>query len=112
MKPVDDTPVWSIVCFVVPAQHRGQGVARGLLKGAIDYAGRRGAAMLEAYPVDRPSRSSDEAMWFGPKSMYDAAGFEEVARRRPHRPVVRKPIGKPQGAAGRRTAKGRTVANR
>jgi GNAT superfamily N-acetyltransferase len=112
MKPVDDTPVWSIVCFVVPAQHRGQGVARGLLKGAIDYAGRRGAAMLEAYPVDRPSRSSDEAMWFGPKSMSDAAGFEEVARRRPHRPVVRKPIGKPQGAAGRRTAKGRTVANR
>jgi hypothetical protein len=28
-------------------------------------------------------------MWFGAKRMYDAAGFEEVARRKPARPVVR-----------------------
>ena len=41
MKAVDDTPVWSIVCFVVPAEYRSQGVARGLLEGAIAYA-RRG----------------------------------------------------------------------
>ena len=27
MKAVDDQPVWSIICFVVPAQYRGQGVA-------------------------------------------------------------------------------------
>ena len=38
MKPVDDLPVWSIICFVVPAEHRGQGVARALLDGAIAYA--------------------------------------------------------------------------
>ena len=90
MKAVDDQPVWSVVCFVVPAEHRGQGVARALLDGAIDYAKARGIALLEAYPVDRPERSADdESMWFGAKSMYDAAGFEEVARRKPHRPVVR-----------------------
>ena len=28
-------------------------------------------------------------MWVGAKSMYDKAGFKEVARRKPHRPVVR-----------------------
>lgn len=89
MKPVDDQPVWSIICFVVPAEHRGQGVAHALLQGAIAYARRRGARLLEAYPVDRRGRSSDDSMWFGAKSMYDAAGFEEVARRRPARPVVR-----------------------
>lgn len=89
MKPVDEQPVWSIVCFVVPAAFRGQGVARALLDGAIAYARKRGARLLEAYPVDRRSRSSDDAMWFGAKSMYDAAGFEEVARRKPLRPVVR-----------------------
>jgi len=33
MKPVDDKPVWSIVCFVVPAEHRGKGVATALLRG-------------------------------------------------------------------------------
>lgn len=89
MKPVDDRPVWSIVCFVVPAEYRGQGFARALLQGAIAYAHERGARLLEAYPVDRAGRSSAESMWFGAKSMFDAAGFEEVARRRPQRPVVR-----------------------
>ena len=44
MKAVDDTPVWSIVCFVVPAEYRNQGVARGLLEGAIAYARRRAVA--------------------------------------------------------------------
>jgi GNAT superfamily N-acetyltransferase len=90
MKAVDDQPVWSIICFVVPAEYRGEGVARGLLRGAIAYAKKRGARLLEAYPVDKKERGRDDAMWFGSKSMYDAAGFEEVARRRPHRPVVRR----------------------
>ena len=93
MKPVDDTPLdarlWSIVCFVVPAPCRHRGVAHALLRGAIDYAARRGARLVEAYPVDRKARISDDALWFGTKSMYDAAGFEEVARRRPQRPAVR-----------------------
>lgn len=89
MKPVDDKPVWSIICFVVPAEHRGHGVAHALLRGAIAYARKRGAALIEAYPVDKAGRSSDDSMWFGAKSMYDRVGFREVARRKPARPVVR-----------------------
>lgn len=89
MRPVDDQPVWSVICFVVPSQYRGQGVAKALLAGAIAYARKQGARLVEAYPVDRRSRSSDDAMWFGAKSMYDAAGFSVVARRKPQRPVVR-----------------------
>ncbi|CAG1008988.1 hypothetical protein BURK1_03601 [Burkholderiales bacterium] len=89
MKAVDDRPVWSIVCFVVPSAHRGQGVARALLDGAIAYARRRGVTLLEAYPVDKPGRADDDSLWFGVKSMYDAAGFGEVARRKPRRPIVR-----------------------
>jgi hypothetical protein len=45
--------------------------------------------LLEAYPVDKSRRGDDAWMWFGAKSMYDKAGFNEVARRRPERPVVR-----------------------
>jgi GNAT superfamily N-acetyltransferase len=89
MKPVDDKPVWSIVCFVVPAANRGQGVARALLQGAIAHAREHGATLIEAYPVDKSDRSKDDAMWFGAKSMYDHAGFKEVARRKPTRPVMR-----------------------
>ena len=69
--------------------------ARALLDGAIAYARKNGATLLEAYPVDKPGRSRDDYMWFGAKSMYDAAGFTEVARRKPERPVVRQEIGRP-----------------
>jgi len=93
MKAVDDKPVWSVICFVVPSEHRGQGVARALLHGAVAYAKKRGAKLVEAYPVDKPARANDQDMWFGAKSMYDKAGFEEVARRKPQRPIVRvKPV--------------------
>ena len=89
MKPVDEQPVWSCVCFVVPSEYRGQGVAQALLNGAIAYAKKQGATLVEAYPVDKPARSKDDYMWFGAKSMYDNAGFIEVARRKPQRPIVR-----------------------
>ena len=89
MKPIDDQPVWSVICFVVPAKYRGQGVAQALLAGAVAYAKKHGAKLLEAYPVDKPARSKDDFMWFGAKSMYGKAGFSQVARRKPQRPVVR-----------------------
>jgi ribosomal protein S18 acetylase RimI-like enzyme len=89
MKAVDDQPVWSIICFVVPSEYRGQGVAQALLAGAVKYAKSRGATLVEAYPVDKPDHSGDDSMWFGAKSMYDREGFDEVARRKPTRPVVR-----------------------
>ena len=89
MKAVDNRPVWSIICFVVRPEYRGQGVAHALLRGAIAYARKHGAKLLEAYPVDKSGLSNDDSMWFGAKSMYDSAGFEEVARRKPFRPIVR-----------------------
>jgi ribosomal protein S18 acetylase RimI-like enzyme len=89
MKPVDEKPVWSVICFVVPSEYRGQGVAQALLEEAVAYARKRGATLVEAYPVDKPVRSNDEDMWFGTKSMYDSAGFKVVARRKPQRPIVR-----------------------
>ena len=97
MKPVDERPVWSIVCFVVPAEHRRQGVATALLHGAIEYARKRGVTVLEAYPIDKRERAKDDWMWHGALSMYAGAGFEEVARRRPERPIVRLALAGPRG---------------
>jgi GNAT superfamily N-acetyltransferase len=94
MKPVDGQAVWSIVCFVVPSEHRKQGIARAVLAGAIEYARKRGVRLLEAYPVDKAEPLAGESSWFGSKTMYDAAGFEEVARRKPARPVVRLTLSK------------------
>lgn len=98
MRPVDDAPVWSVVCFVVPSEFRQQGVAREMLAGAIRYAKKRGVRLLEAYPVDKTEAPDSESSWFGSRSMFDEAGFEEVARRKPARPVMRLRL--PPGNAG------------
>ena len=92
MKPVDDRPVWSIVCFFVDSGARGRGLSERMLQAAVDYARSQGARLVEAYPVDKGERSHPDDMFFGAKSMYDRAGFKEVARRRPSRPVVRKAL--------------------
>ena len=63
-----------------------------MLKAAVDYARSCGARLVEAYPVDEDQRSHPDDMFFGAKSMYDRAGFREVARRKPNRPVVRKSL--------------------
>jgi ribosomal protein S18 acetylase RimI-like enzyme len=78
------------VCFVVAGEWRRRGVAAALLRGAIAHATRRGACILEAYPVDRDGPGRDDTLWFGTKGMYDKAGFVEVARRKPERPIMRR----------------------
>jgi GNAT superfamily N-acetyltransferase len=95
LAPVDDTPVWSIVCFVVGRRSRRKGVAGQLLAAAVDHARRRGASVLEAYPVETSGhRTTSAALYRGTLSMFERAGFEVVARRQanrsaPVRPVVR-----------------------
>ena len=92
MKPVDDEPVWSVVCFYTALEARGEGLSEAMLAHATDYARRNGARLLEAYPVDKATRDRDDSMWFGAKRIYDRAGFREVARRKPARPVMRKAL--------------------
>lgn len=89
LKPIDAQPVWSITCFVVPSEFRGQGVASALLEAAVAYARRRGAHIVEGYPLEHSGRASADALWFGTRSMFDAAGFTEAARRKPSRPIMR-----------------------
>ena len=103
MKAVDDKPVWSVVCFYTAKEARGEHLAEAMLKGAIDYARSLGVRLIEAYPVDKQERERDDSMWFGAKSMYDRAGFVEVARRKPTRPVVRKTL-RPQRESKNRSS--------
>jgi ribosomal protein S18 acetylase RimI-like enzyme len=92
MKPVDDRPVWSIMCFFVDRSVRGKGLAQRMLRAAVDHARSHGARLMEAYPVDTEEQLDPDVMFFGAKSMYDRAGFREVARRKPTRPVVRRAL--------------------
>ncbi len=93
LKQVDERPVWSIVCFVVGRQARGQGVAAALLDAAVSYARDHGASTLEAYPVDTVSgRIPSANAYRGTLSMFERAGFVEVARRRANKASTERPI--------------------
>ena len=91
-KPVDDQAVWSVTCFVVRSGHRGKGVASALLTGAEQRARALGATVLEGYPVVPGDTLNPADAWHGLESMFVAAGFREVARRKPRRPIYRKSL--------------------
>jgi GNAT superfamily N-acetyltransferase len=88
---VDDAPVWSIGCLFVAHEHRRSGVSARLVREATRYAGRMGAATVEAYPIDTARGDYPAAFaWTGFASTFRAAGFTEVIRRSPHRPIMRR----------------------
>jgi GNAT superfamily N-acetyltransferase len=50
----DDHNVFAIVCFYVDPRSKGSGVAGALLDAAVEWARRRGANAIEAYPNVNP----------------------------------------------------------
>lgn len=90
LAPVDDEPVWSIVCFFVSPSHRRKGVTRHLIRGATQLAQAYGASVVEAYPSDPAGTPMAPVFAFtGLASAFFDEGFEEVARRSPKRPILR-----------------------
>jgi GNAT superfamily N-acetyltransferase len=88
----DDT-VWSVTCFVVKVGQRRRGVGAALLEAAIAFARDQGARVLEGHPVDVAARASGKAsgaeLYHGVASTFARAGFTEVGRTGPTRPVMR-----------------------
>jgi GNAT superfamily N-acetyltransferase len=90
LKPVDATPVWSVVCFFVARDYRRKGVTVELLKAAREYARQNGARVVEGYPVEpKEGRAPDVFVFTGLASAFRQAGFEEVLRRSDTRPIMR-----------------------
>jgi GNAT superfamily N-acetyltransferase len=99
LKPVDDQPVWSVTCFFVAKEYRQRGVTVALLKAAADYVREHGASILEGYPTETSRQQADAFVFTGLASAFRRAGFKEVARRSPTRPIMRcalQPIRKQQ----------------
>lgn len=89
LKRVDETPVWSIVCFFVEKAHRGKGLSAQLIKAALAHAQGQGGKVVEAYPVAPKKAWPPAFVWTGLASVFRKAGFIEVARRSEPRPVMR-----------------------
>jgi GNAT superfamily N-acetyltransferase len=94
---LDDVPtVWWITCFAVNPKHRSIGVATELLRAAVEYAKDHGATAVEGHPVDtealRAQRVSGSALFTGTMRTFTAAGFHEIGRTYPSRPVMRRDL--------------------
>ena len=90
LKPVDDQPVWSIVCFFVAKSRRRTGMSARLVRAAVEYAAAQGARIVEGYPVEpRKGETPDVFAFVGLASTFRKLGFVEVARRSETRPIMR-----------------------
>ena len=91
LRPVDDRPCWSIACLFIERLYRKKGVSTELLKAAAAYAKSQGVELVEGYPVE-PKSAKDippAFAWTGIPKAFIRAGFTEVARRSPTRPIMR-----------------------
>lgn len=99
LKAVDDQPVWSITCFYIAPAYRKQGVSVTLLRSASDFVRDHGGSVIEGYPIE-PDRANYPAVyaWIGLANAFKIAGFFEVARRSPTRPIMRKYLERPHSS--------------
>lgn len=92
LQPVDDLPVWSLPCFYVRRVHRHAGISGALIEAALAVAAAAGAPALEAYPIDTTVPGHTANLFPGAASTFAAHGFHVIARRKPDRPIMRKPL--------------------
>jgi GNAT superfamily N-acetyltransferase len=92
----DDPGAWWVTCFAVQQQYRSIGVGRVLLKAAVLHALEHGATSVEGHPVDtdalKAEHTSGSALFTGTMRLFLAAGFTEVGRTYPSRPIMRHPL--------------------
>ena len=81
--------IWAVSCFFLAPKLRGQGVSHRLLAAAITYAQAGGARYLDGCPIDQVKQSKSVSLCIGSTSIFDAAGFEVIARRKDGRPLMR-----------------------
>ena len=89
LKPVDDQSVWSVTCFFVAKQFRRKGITVELLKAAVEHVRKQGGKLVEGYPVETEKDMPAPFIYTGTASTFQQAGFKEVARRSPTRPIFR-----------------------
>ncbi len=91
LRPIDERPCWSIACLFIDKSYRNKGVSTELIQTAAEYAKSQGAELVEGYPVEPKSgRVIPPAFaWTGIPKAFTRAGFKEVVRRSPTRPIMR-----------------------
>jgi GNAT superfamily N-acetyltransferase len=89
-KRIDEEPVWAIPCFFIAKPYRRNGILLELIRGAIQFCRSQNVRILEGYPVaPYADKIPDAFAYTGFPSVFEKAGFVEVERRSPSKPIMR-----------------------
>lgn len=78
---VDDRDAWSVVCFVVRAGYRKQGLMHTLLDGAVEHVRLHGGTVVEGYPADAGKGRIDVISGYvGTTRLFEAHGFRKAVK--------------------------------
>ena len=100
-QPWDDPDIWAVTCFVIRREFRGDGLMAELLAAAVAHARGGGARVLEGYPTDVvEGRHRSNDLFRGVASVFVAAGFTEIARPTPTRPILALTLGRQAPSRG------------
>jgi len=76
-KGLEELPDWRIGCIFTDKRHRGEGVARAAVVGALDAIRAAGGGLVEAYPEQVEGRAPQRGAYFhtGPETLFEELGF-------------------------------------
>ena len=76
-KDLKALPDWRIGCLFTGSKHRGEGVARAAVTGALAAIKAAGGGMVEAYPEQVEGRPPQRGAYLhtGPESLFAELGF-------------------------------------
>jgi GNAT superfamily N-acetyltransferase len=84
---------WRITCFFVDKKHRGQGIARAALEGALDQIAHLGGGLVEAIPEVTAGREAQGRFLFSATvELFEENGFTRVRQVGKHAWIVSKVI--------------------
>lgn len=81
-RGLEELPDWRIGCLFTGKGHRGAGVGRAAVVGALDAIRAAGGGLVEAYPEQVEDRPPQRGVYFhtGPESLFEELGFTRDRR--------------------------------
>jgi hypothetical protein len=76
-RELGELPDWRVGCIFTGARHRGNGVARAAVAGALAAMRAAGGGLVEAYPEQVVGRDRQRGAYFhtGPETLFEEFGF-------------------------------------
>lgn len=86
-------PDWRITCLFIDKNHRGKGVAKTAVEGALELIRKAGGGVVETYPQQTEgAKISSSFLYNGTRSLFESCGFEFVSHKGKNHCIMRKTV--------------------